>query len=237
MISKYIKRAWKAYTKNWTSFITAYILLFAIGLGIMGVGMVSFLMSSLAKGSITEIFSNLLPILASVGVGIIFFVLALVVMIALSTGIAGMAAESLKKKTKVKTMWKIAKKRWQTAIGVSVVVFIVAIVLLAVIFSLSAFMGGVTGFVLGAIIYYLVMILFTLTTSIVAVEKFGAIKCVERSVKIAKKNYLKVLTLTAVYVIINLLVSLIPFVGSLFSSFVIAPMMQISLVDFYLKNK
>lgn len=250
MVVEYIKKAWDTYKKNATSFIVAKIVaavivsvIALIGLGVMfsSAGLLE-MFELYTEGNIEqigEIMQNPLgPLSAIVGLGggLIFLLVAGVAAVFLKIGIFGMAAESLRGKTKVETMFKIAKQKGITALVASVLVGVVILILLMIMGGLSAALPLV-GAIIGAIILIGIGILFSLVFPALVTDKIGALTSIQRSIKIARKNYFELLGLFIIYGIIILLISWIPIVGTLVTTLVIGPMLTISLVFFYRKKK
>ena len=173
----------------------------------------------------------------SFGAAMIFFVIAGIAMVFFKVGIFGMATEAIRGKTKVETMFKVAKKRGLTALVAAVLIGIIG-------FFAAMLIGGLTvvlpiaGTFIGLIIMLVVAILFSLVFPAIASDKkIGALAAVEKSVKIAKKNFFELLGLLIIYIIISLVLVWIPVIGPLAILLVISPMLTISLVLFYKKKK
>lgn len=245
MVFEYVQRAWEAYKKNAMSFVVAQLVALIIVGIIAGIG-IGIIFGSVGISSLMELTRPdvLLPrivsvfsLLAGLGTAIVFFVIALLVCVFLTTGIYGMAAQSLRGKTRVETMFEVAKKRGITGVLNSIVVCIIALVLLIVLVAGLGMALPISGFIIGMILFFLIMIFFSLTFPGIIVDGLGAIESIEKSFNIVKKNYFKIFGLLLFYIIVGIVVSFIPILGALISLFVITPMLYISLVFFYKRNK
>jgi len=219
-----------------TLIITGVIVLIGVGI----------LLGSMGISSLTEFYepellltrlAALLPLLAGVSVAIVFFVIAGLVFVFLKTGLYGMAAESLRGKTKVDTMFKVARKRGIKGIITSILVGIIAFFLMMVLIVGLGIALPLVGSIIGLILFLLIMILFSLTFPGIIVDDLGVIETIETSFNIVKKNYFETFGLLLFYGIISVVIVWIPILGLLVIGFVIVPMVKISLVYFYKKNK
>ena len=243
MVMEYVWRAWESYKKNWISFAVAELLRFlaVIIIILMGVG---FILSSLGISSLLDLTSpelmsrtvSMLPLLTGVSTALIFFIIAGLAYVILETGMYGMATESLRGKTRVETMFKVAKKKWLTGILTCVVVGIAAFLLLSVLVLSFGITFPIVGSIIGLIIFFLIMIFFVLIFPGIVIDNLGIIRTIEKSFNIVKKNYFKIFGLLLVYIIV-FLVAFIPILGGLIILFVVLPMIRISLVFFYKRKK
>jgi len=182
----------------------------------------------------------ILPYLADLGIALIFFIIAGLIWIFLNIGIYGMAAESLRGKTNVRTMFRVSKTMGPRGILTSILVGVPFMLSLILVIGLGILLS-ITGLVIGAILFVMIMTFFSLIFPGIVVDNFGTIETINKSIVIVKNNYLKVLGLLLFYGIISVGLLLIPTFGSILSlliiSFVVLPMMSISLVVFYKRNK
>jgi len=251
MVIEYVKKAWDTYKNNATSFIVAKIvsivivgIIAAIGIGTIfssfgWMRMAEFSTEEQIAAYIEQIMQSPMAqfsILMGLGGAIIFFLLAAIAGVLLKIGIYGMAAESLRGRTKVETMFKIARQKGLNAIAAAVIMGIVFFILLMIMEGLSIALPLV-GTVIGFIILIAVAILFVLVPPAIVIERTGMLNSIQKAVKIAKKNYFELLGLLIIYGIVTLLVAWIPIVGPLVILLVIGPMLSISLVFFYRKKK
>lgn len=244
MVMEYVRKSWEAYKENWMSFvvaelvsliITGIIALIGIGIIISSIG-ISTLMELYASEEFVSRLISLLPLFGGLGLALIFFTIAGLVWVYLKTGLYGMAERSLRGKTRVEMMFKVSKKLGLTGIITSIIVGIISFLLLVVLVGGFAFVVQVTGSIIGLIIFLLIMVFFSLTFPGIVVDNLGAIRTIERSFNIVKKHYFEVFGLLLFYSV-AFIVSLFPIIGPLIAIFVISPMMWISLVAFYKRNK
>jgi hypothetical protein len=244
MVFEYITRAWEAYKKNTMSFILAQLIVliisgicFFISLGII---------ASIGVSTLRELSSNLVayrmvsffPTFASILISLIFFILAGLSIVYLNAGIYGMAFETTRGKTIVKTMFKVAMKKGITGI-------IAAILIGIIFFIITTFLSIGYGLGLplleiatGSVLLVLIMIFFSLAFPAIVADNLGAFEAVEKSVNVVKKNYFDTFILLLTYAIIFILLTFfIPIIGILICYFVLIPMLYISLILFYKRKK
>lgn len=248
MVWEYIRYGWKLYRENIMSFIIAETLI-SIIVGIIAligirtlygsIGISTIMMLSDLEGFLLRI-GAILPYLADLGITLIFFIIAGLIWIFLNVGIYGMAAESLRGKTKVRTMLRVSKTMGSRGILTSMLVGVPFLLSLVIAFGFGI-LFSVSGLVIGAILLVMIMTFFSLIFPGIVVDNLGMIETINKSIVIVKNNYLRALGLFLFYGIISVGLLLIPTFGSILSllviSFVISPMMSISLVFFYKRNK
>jgi len=248
MVWEYIRYGWKLYRENIMSFILAEALV-SIIVGTIALIGIRTLYGSIGISTIMMLFDlegfllrigTILPYLADLGIALIFFLMAGLIWIFLNVGIYGMAAESLRGKTKLRTMFRVSKTMGSRGILTSILVGILFVLLLILVITLGKIFS-IIGLVVGTILFVMIMTFFSLIFPGIVVDDLGVIKTINKSIIIVKNNYLKALGLLLFYGIISVGLLLIPIFGSILSSliisFVISPMMSISLVVFYKRNK
>jgi len=245
MVMEYVRKSWEAYKDNWMSFIVAELMALIITgiIALIGVGII---ISSIGISTLMELYTSeefvsrlvaLLPLFGGLGLALIFFIVAGLVWVYLKTGLYGMAEQSLRGKTRVETIFKVSSKLGFTGIITSIIVGIITFILAVILIGGFAIVVQATGAIIGMIIFLLILLFFSLTFPGIVVDKLGAIKTIDRSFKIVKKHYFKIFGLLLFYGVIGIAIALIPIIGSLIVAFVISPMMWISLVAFYKRNK
>ena len=172
-----------------------------------------------------------------------FLIISILVSIYLGIGQVGMAYESLTGKTRVKTMFKVSKKlgfRWILTILLLSIFGIIALIPLAIL----------TIFTLGLGIFFIISFFVLIAPSMVA-DNSSPMQSIKNSFNCAKRNYWDLFFLCVIYFVgivvvsfLGLMFSVIPFIGwlidifaSLFISFAVIPMIKISFVDYYVKNR
>lgn len=246
MVMEYVRRAWEAYKKNWMTFIVAELLILIIIGIIFGIG-IGIIFGSLGISSLMELTNieflaqrivAILPLLAGFGSALIFFIIAGLVGVFLNTGIYGMAAEALRGRTKVDTMFKVAKKMGITGVLTSIILGIISFFLLTILVAGLGITLPIVGSVIGMIIFLLIMMLFSLVFPGIVVDNLGTIETIQKSFNIVKKNYFEMFGLLLFYAIVSIVLMLIlTIIGMLICWFVVAPMLYISLVFFYRRKK
>jgi uncharacterized membrane protein len=237
-------RAWEMYRKNAISFVVAELLTLVItgiialvGIVILfgSVGISNLMNLSNPELMITKIVS-ILSLLFELTIASIFFIIAGIVWAFLQTGIYGMAAESLRGPTKVKTMFEVAKKNGFKGIVSSVILSVISFVLFMILIIGLNIAMPIIGGIIGMILFFFVSITFSIVLPGIVTDDLSSINAIKESFKTTKKNYLDTLGLLLLYSAISLVV-LIPFIGIIIYFFVISPMMKISLIFFYKRKK
>ena len=248
MVWEYIRYGCRLYRENIMSFILAEALI-SIIVGVITmigirtlygtIGISTIMMLPNLEGFLLRI-GAILPYLTDLVISLIFFIMAGLIWIFLNIGIYGMAAECLRGKTKVRTMFRVSKSMGLKGILIFVLVGIPLILLLILVFGLGL-LFSITGFVIGMILFVMMMTFFSLIFPGIVVDDLGVLKTINKSIVIVKNNYLKALGLLLFYGIISIILLLIPTYGSILGlliiSFIISPMMSISLVVFYRRNQ
>jgi hypothetical protein len=243
MVLEYIKRAWEAYRKNMINLVIAEILcLVMVGVfSLIGIGIV---FNYIGISSLKDLFSLelfirkivlIIPLLFQLFLASIFFFLAGIILVFTNAGLYGVAVESLRGRIKASMMFQFMKKFGLRAIISSLIVGLIASVFLILCIVLNAlfpFFGAMIGF----LIFFLITITFSLVFPAIVIDDLNSIKAIKESFSISKRNYSKILTLWLFYIVMSLVV-LIPFAGIFVWLFFIIPMMRISLVFFYIRNK
>ncbi|MEM5793085.1 MAG: hypothetical protein QXY45_01850 [Candidatus Aenigmatarchaeota archaeon] len=262
---EYLSRAWVSYKKNFWSFILAEIVSMLPSLMLFFIGLL-FLLSSLKPWvdwetvlNITEeevLKEYILGLFETTGFiysflkGLLIFgmfvILAILVRSYFQIGIYGMAYESLKKRTRLKTMFLFSRKmgfRWLLTVLILFGIFLLVIPII--------FLIGILTFGLGFILFILFIPPILLVAPSMVVEDASPTSAIKNAFNVSKKNYLGIFVLFLVYLlivvllqIINNLVLMIPIIGVLVNFlvtfgnwFVLTPVFTISLVCFYLKNR
>ncbi|MBL7169687.1 MAG: hypothetical protein ISS48_01575 [Candidatus Aenigmarchaeota archaeon] len=265
MAVEYISKAWKIYKKNYLSFIGSELILSIVTTSLIILGLVIFLGSVLPgldwnlitsiedENVLMQYFMELFSkpeFLSSLGIGAlgfgIFIVLTVLVSLYINIGQVGMAYESLKKRTRIRTMFKASRKfgfRW---IATSLLLFVICLIALIPILVIGVLTLG-----LGFIAVFLVIPIIILIGPAMVIDNASPVESIKKAFNVAKRNYLNLFALFLIYAVgmflisfLGGLLSFIPLVGglidlcaSLFIGFAIAPMMKISFVDYYVKNR
>jgi len=136
MVFAYIKKAFNAYKRNFTTIIGALLIVYAIVFGLIMVGLIPlvsnapelFLQGSLQTEN-TEQLDLLIGDTASIGSSIALFVLlmaiAIILGMILQAGLIRTYADCLKGKGKILTMFKIAKQKFLTILGANLILLLI----------------------------------------------------------------------------------------------------------------
>ncbi|MFC1686255.1 hypothetical protein ACFLZZ_04530 [Nanoarchaeota archaeon] len=177
----------------------------------------------------------------------------LVAVIALLAGFAilyfglgglGMAKEIVEnRKAKWKNISQYWNKFWQKYLGAVVVLILVFAVLAAIIFGLINLLGYVLvewplfiASMLLVLIGGLIGILFLLLPYFVLVTNKDVKESLKSCIKFAKKNYFPLLLLLIVFFVLNMVLSRVPYIGSLLG-IVISAAESIALMSFVIERK
>jgi len=257
MATEHISAAWKAYKRNLWDIIASVIvmgiivavplliafvpLLFAIGNSITTVGLLSS-PTTFNQVLISALVSNI-PVLI---LTVIFFIIAMLVAMALNAGFTKVIYDSLKGRARVDTMINVARKKFWTIIGANLLVtalallaFMVIVVPIALVSFVATLNVAVSTifFILGTIVWILIVITFGFVDQAIVIDNFTAVDAVKHSVKVVRKNYLDLLALILVFFFINIVLLFIPIVGSIVISFVTAPLAILAYTSLYVKRK
>jgi len=248
VILEYVKIAWSAYKENVMSFVLATLILWLIPCAIIIIGM-GIIFGYVGISNFIEIFNQnivlsrivyFIPFLINMGTASILFLIAGLVFIFLLTGMYGMAAQSLRFKIKFWVILKSAKNKGLTGITVSIIVGIISFLLFSILNIGLDYLLPVYGTYIASLIFLFLMIFFSLIFPGIILDNLNVFESIKSSISITKKNYFEILGLILFYGIIFLVLMIIPIVrviGSLIIIFVLIPMLLISLVHFYKRNK
>ncbi len=253
MVFEYLEKAWKAYTKNIWKFILAIIILYVI----MGILMIIGIIPLFYLGYTGGLSETLPTNLAFLGFAIIMFIIAIVVSVVLGAGIIKMAEEALKGKTKVKTMFTTAKKKFWSLIGAAILVLIITgIIFLIFLSPVFLYFGtlsltdmgtgiepvlGIAGGILLMFILMIPAILLTLFFQFVfqsvVIDNKRAIESIRHSIAVVKQCYFQLLGLVILFILISIPFMIIPYLGTILLVLLISPLQMISYTALYLSNR
>jgi len=245
MVLEYIQKSWEVYKENAMSFILAELIILIVAgiIALIGIGIIfgsvgiSTLMKMTSSQNMLSRMASVVPLLVNLSVASIFFIITGLVWTFLKTGIYGMAAQALRGKTKVETMFNVAKNKGLTGILACVIVGILALLMFSILVVGLGIIFPLSGVIIGMIIFGLLMMLFSLIFPGVILDNLNAINSIKVSVSIVKKNYIEMLSLLLVYLVLSIVIIFIPILGPLIVNFVVSPMLYISLLIFYKKRK
>jgi len=266
MATEYISKAWQVYKKNALSFIASELVANIIPGLLIFFGFMVFLSSVLPGLDLNFILENpdeeilsqyLLELfnnpdfLISLGNGAlgfgIFALVSILLSLYLSIGQVGMAYESLKRRTQIRTMFRVSGKLGFRWISTTCLLFIFGMIALIPLMIIGVFTLGM-GIIVGVA---LVIPIISLIAPAMVVDNASPVDSIKKAFKVAKRNYLNLFALWLIYIagmigisFVGGLTSVIPIIGwatdlssNLFVGLVLAPMMKISFVDFYLRNR
>jgi len=265
MATEYISRAWKIYKKNYLSFIASELvmglipgLLFFLGFMVFFVSVLpsvdwSLIINTADEAILRQYFTQLFRnpnFLGSVMVGFlgmaVFVIIGFIVALYLSIGQVGMAYESLGGKTKLRTLFNVSGRlgfRWVLTGLLWLLIILISIIPVIII--------GVFTLGLGFLALFLLIPIVSLMQPAMVVDDASPIGCFKKAWHAGKKNYLNLFALWLIYFAISAgisffgaIFSYIPFFGwvfqlgaNLFLWLVVYPMMLISFVDYYARNR
>jgi hypothetical protein len=252
MILGYIIRSWETYRRNIINFIIAELLSLTISgiIALIGawiifgsIGISNLISLSSPEMVITRI-ASILSFLAELFVALIFFIIAGIVWSFLKVGIYGIVIESFRGETKFQTMFSIAKKSGFKGVVSSIIVGLISFILFVILVIILNIIIPIIGAIIGLILFFSIIITFSLIYPGIVEDDLSSTQAIKVSFNIAKKKYFELFVLVIFFTLVSL-VLIIPTLFNLFFlifgvliySLVIAPMLKISLVFFYKRNK
>ncbi len=200
----------------------------------------SFIFSFVSIDSIQNIQVNLTNILMILFIIVIFFLVLIYAYSFLVSGAIGMAVEvSNKKKPSLSTLLKTGKKFWARFFGVTILLLLITLIP----FFLLVFIGNtlvqnlpVAAQLITLIsITFIVVLLFVfvmLSPYFLIMKNIGIFAALKESLNFAKKRYADLLLITLIFVILEIIVNLIPFVGQIINLLIIAPIQTLTFALF-----
>lgn len=243
MVLEYLLKSWEFYRKNIISFVIAELISLVITgmIALVGIGII---FSSIGISSLKDLYDleflirkilSILPLLTELTVALVFLFIAWIVRVFINVGLYGMAAESLRGKTGIETMFQFAKKYGFKGVISSIIIAIISLLIIILAVILNLFFS-LAGGIIGLIILFLIIITFSFVFPGIILDDLSSTNTIKESFNVSKKNYLNMLSLLLIYAVLSLVI-LIPFLGIVIYCFVISPMMKISLVLFYNRKK
>jgi hypothetical protein len=165
-----------------------------------------------------------------------FFIISGLTWTFFKTGLYGMAVQALRGRTNYKTMVKASKRNGITGVLTTILTSLMSFFLLVFLILGLGFIFP-AGAIIGIFLFFFIVILFSLILPGIVVDQLNSIESIKASVKIVKKNYIEMLSLILFYGILSLIINMIPMLGTIVFIFVLTPMVWISLVMFYKRNK
>ena len=224
----YIGRAWSLYWANFLQIFLAMLLILAV--------------------SILLIVVMVFAIEIDTTIGILLSVVLLLLLTPFSASFYGMAAEAVKTgKTSLGTLFSTFRGKAVTLLGVQLASM--ALMLLPILVVLAISMGfaslgiislGIISLAIilvAVLVMFVVSILFLLALPSAVCDDTGVIQSIKNSFAIVKANPGSLFAVWLTYIVLSLVISLIPILGTIVSLFLISPMMEIAITDFYMRNK
>lgn len=268
MATEYISKSWQIYKKNFLTFIAAELISVILPGLLILLGLVIFLVALLPQVNLSTIATANETVLSNyflelsnnpkfvksalfggIGFGLLFFI-SLLLSLYFGIGKMGLAYESLTKKAKLRTMFKVSRKLGLRWIFTSFLIFVLIIFALGLMGIFGILTLGM-GIFIDLIVVILIIPVLNLIGPAIVVDNSFLISSIKRAFSVAKRNYLDLFGLFLFYIIINFLliflgisVSFIPLIGNFidfliraFIMFVITPMISISFVSYYVNNR
>jgi hypothetical protein len=187
------------------------------------------------QAAIPVILSHMGAVYAAIG----GFILAVIIGGALGGGLVGMFAKALKGKTRLGVILDVARKHWLSFIGVQLIELVIICLAFFVPFLVLMLMGPigvVLGLLLGLLAVIVMGILLVYAPMAVAINGMKAMDAVRYSIRVGRASFWKILTINVIFMVVNMVVGVIPVIGSLVAMLVLAPMQVLSLTSLYLKR-
>lgn len=256
MVTEYIYQAWNAYRKNFWQVIGALALFLAITIALIFVSVLPLVASlspalkaaaaNIAIESISGMQTKnaLLPAVNPylLAAGGIMLIVAMLVIWALGAGLIRVFADALKGKARLEAMFSAARKKFWTVAAANLIVAVFVILLYAAALAVSLLLSGASSLLFMAYFFILMIpivlaaILFSLANQAIVIDDCSAVDSIRKSVSIIRKNYLQFLGLVVLLILLTMLVSFVPILGSLINFFVMTPLTALAYTAFYMKN-
>ena len=234
-ITQFVSKAWKAYKKNVWSILIALILVNAIALIPLGIGILT---TPLLLFSFPT-FASLENLLASSTTLITGILLTWILSTLFRVSMLAFYQETLKKRARIKTIFLTLKRFWLEILVLNLIVGLILIAIFgllevpALFFTKTNLKVAITWFLVALIPFFLISTFFTFSNFYLILKKRRILESIGRSVRLVRKNYLQVLALVAIFAILGGLISLIPYVGSLLTFFLIEPLQALTFVAYF----
>jgi len=240
MVMEYLSKAWKAYKRNALSIIVAMLIIGVVAGGFVSLALTP-MFASIGQAITAGGFSMaiLFGIMQSFASSLVIAIIGIVIALALQVGFVRMMVESLKGRTKVRTMFEGAKKDWLKAIIAYALAYLLMIATILV-FVLLAAAAGLVGWVLLAIGILAVLVMamsFVFINQAIVVNNASPTEALKKSYGFFKKNFLQVILLYLVYIVAVFVAALIPFIGSIIMLFLVAPVFLLALTALYMGGR
>jgi len=250
---EYIEKAWESYKKNFWQFTIALILqTFIVSIPFL-IGVLPWIVILFSTGIKAGIVSLLLSNLGVLSFSVVMFLVGISVSTVLGGGFTRMAYESLRGKTSYETMFKTAKEKFWTILGVNSIVLLTISIIVAVMLVPIMALGNLSTLfqasflyifvifsivTLGTMILAIVGILFMFVNQAIVIDNLKALEAIKKSFETAEKNFLSVFFLFLIFFLINSgLENVLSIAGSLIVFFVTAPLALISYTALYLERR
>lgn len=223
----YVGKAWNLYWANFFQIFLAMLLILAISFILILVMGFAMEMDALT--------------------GIILLAAVLLVLIPLGASFFGMTAEAVKTgKTSIGTLFSTFKQKAVTLLGIeiagAVVTMLPLIVAFVAVLGVSAVSSSLDIFsliviIVAALASVALSILLLLAVPSAVCDNTGVVQSLKNSFAVAKANLGSIFVLWLAYSVLSVVLSFIPIVGSIIVLFLISPMMDIAITDFYMQNR
>ena len=252
-LSNHFKKAWQAYKNNFTPIIFILILFLGIYFSIYLVTeyFATPTFSTIEKLNITEHniteniskeeFSEVLQAYQPVVLILILFLIAIsVTSILLQAGFWGLCIRGIKRKVNIEIFFSAIKEYglsyFLATIFILLIFFGVGIFCLAlstIFFFISPVLAW-TGFIVGIVIYFLIMPFFIFISPAI-VSGGGVLNSLSQSFSLGKKHYFELLLLITILFFISFLALIVPIIGTILFYFLIVPLATLTICSYYLE--
>jgi hypothetical protein len=246
MVIEHFGRAWRAYKRNFGALVSANVLALAIYAIFSVIALTVFFAAMLSQLPVTSLmllvarlFTTGLPYLLA---AVIIFLFGVAILRILQGGLLQVCADALRRKAKWRTMLKVAAARWPAILLTEIALMFILIVLMAPTFILALLALWQRSLLLGVlalpalIIGLLVYLLFIFSLYAVVLDRTGVIKGICKSIRLVRANYLDVLILVILLILLQSVISLIPYMGWVISSIFVLPYILTVCASYYLSK-
>ena len=232
MIKNHIKKAWKAYRKNWKEYAKAILLALLLTIFLNIIFQTNITLTNLREEIKAALSAKDYAKLSSLGVLTFSLILIAIIVSIVVTSIIKMSEKSLKGKTSLKHLFETVKKKWLDIIGLRMVfIFIFAVSLGIIFLGLATANALLSLLAIPALIAFLIMAY--LSEYALIIDDLHPLTAIKRSFKVTKGNVLKLIFLILFVGILGAILQLIPLIGKILDIFVILPFTMITFSSFY----
>ncbi|MCD6371389.1 MAG: hypothetical protein J7L39_01585 [Candidatus Aenigmarchaeota archaeon] len=227
-LKEIVEESWAVYKRNWTSFIASQLLILLF----VSVVLLLFFFLPISFTFIPSFtifsFFSISPIHLA-----FLFVIGFLLLLAIGMFVIGtyyMGKLALRRRISLKVFFEGVKKYFFRYLVANAIVGLILVSGIIIVVA-SIFLNIALFFVL-LVVYTLLTILFVFVPILIVFD-YSPLESIKLSVRLCRKNYLRVWSLALFFILISVVISLMPYVGSLINFLMINPLMVISYIILY----